>query len=145
MNEGPVALFSKYKLQSSSGKHIEVINHAQVVCLMYKLVTSARNTDDLSIGFDRDRGRRQRELTKNKNIKVKYHVKIMLKDIFGFSEHQEKSTYGLGYQLTLTRNSDNAVLNEGNAINDAKNKINSIDWFVPHCTPSLAQEKTLMD
>ena len=28
--------------------------------------SSATNTDDLSIGFDRDRGRRQRELTNNK-------------------------------------------------------------------------------
>ena len=43
---------------------------------MYKLITSARNTD-LSIGFDRDRGRRQRELTSNKIIKGKYYVTIM--------------------------------------------------------------------
>ena len=27
----------------------------------------------------------------------------MLKDVFGFAEHQEKATYGLGYKLTLTR------------------------------------------
>ena len=59
VNEGPVALFSIYKLQSSSGKHIEEINHAHAVCLMYNFVTSARITDDLSIGFDSDRGRRQ--------------------------------------------------------------------------------------
>ena len=61
VNEGPIALVSNYKLQSSSGKHIEEINHAHIVCLMYKLITSARNSDDLSIGVDRDRGRRQRE------------------------------------------------------------------------------------
>ena len=61
VNEGPIALVSNYKLQSSSGKHIEEINHAHIVCLMYKLITSARNSDDLSIGFDRDRERRQRE------------------------------------------------------------------------------------
>ena len=60
VNEGPIALFSKYKPQSSSGKHIEENTHAHIVCLMYKLITSARITDDLSIGFDRDRGRRQR-------------------------------------------------------------------------------------
>ena len=46
VNEGPIALFSNDNLQSSSGKHIEEINHAHVVCLMYKLITSARNTDD---------------------------------------------------------------------------------------------------
>ena len=46
----------------------------------------------------------------------------MLRDISGFAEHQEKGTYGLGYKQTLTKNSDNAVLNKGNAINNAKIK-----------------------
>ena len=87
---------------------------------MYKLITSAKGRDDLSICFDRDRTRRQRELTNNKNIKGKYHVRIYLKDIFGFAEHQEKATYGLGYKLALTRNSDNVVLNKANAVNEAK-------------------------
>ena len=140
VNEGPIALFSNYKLQSSSGKHIEEINHAH----MYNLTTSGRLTDDLSIGFDRDRGRRQEELTNNKNIKGKYHLTIMLKDIFGFAEHQEKGTYGLGYKLTITRNSDNAVLNKGNAINNAKIKIDSIDWYIPIYTPSLSQEQIVI-
>ena len=144
VNEGPIALFSNYKLQSSSGKHIEEINHAHIVCLLYKLINSARNTDDLSIGFNRDRERRKRELTNNKIIKGKYHVTIMLKDKFSFAEHQEKGTYGLGYKVTITRNSDNAVLNKGNAVNNAKIKINSIGWYVPHYTPSLAQKKTFI-
>ena len=52
VNEGPIALFSNYKLQSSSGKHIEEINHAHIVCLLYKHITSGRNTDDLSLRFD---------------------------------------------------------------------------------------------
>ena len=58
VNEGPTALFSNYKLQSGSGKHIEEINNAHIVCLMSKLITSARNTVDLFNGFDRDRGRK---------------------------------------------------------------------------------------
>ena len=45
----------------------------------------------------------------------------MLKDIFGFAEHQEKGTFGVGYKLTLTTNTDNAVLNKGGAINNGKN------------------------
>ena len=141
VNEGLITLFSYYTLQSSSGKHIEEINHAHIVCLMYKLITSAQNTDDLSIRSDRDRGRRQRELTNNKNKNSKYHVTIMLKGIFGFAEHQEKCTNGLGYKLAITQSSDNAVLNKANATNNAKVKINSIDWYVPHNTPSLNQEK----
>ena len=36
-------------------------------------------------------------------------------------------------------------MNKDNAINIAKIKINSIDWYVPHYTPSLAQENILMD
>ena len=144
VNEGPIALFSNYKLQTSSGKPIEEINPAHIVCLMYKLITSARNTDDLSNGFDGDRERGQRELTNNKKIKGKNHVTIMLKDIFGFAEHQEKGTYGLGYKLTITRKSDNAVLNKANATNNAKVKVNNIDCYIPHYTPSHNQEKVLM-
>ena len=70
---------------------------------------------------------------------------ILLQDIFGFVQYQQSGNYGLGYKLTLTRNSDNAVLNKANATNNAKIKINSIDWYVPHFAPSLAQEKILLD
>ena len=140
---GPIALFSNYKLTMSSGKHIENIDHAHEVSLMYKLITSSRGSDDLSIGFDRDRGRRQRELTNNNSHKGKYHVRYYLKDVFGFAEHQEKGTYAFGYELTLTRNTDNAVLNKANATNNAKIKINSIEWYVPHYTPSMQQQSIL--
>ena len=89
-NLGAIALFSILKLTTSSGKHLENIDHAHIVSLMYKLLTSSRDSDDLSIGFDRDRKRRKRELSKNKNIKGKYHMRIYLKDTFGFAEHQKK-------------------------------------------------------
>ena len=42
-------------------------------------------------------------------MKGKCHVTVMLKDTFGFAQHQEKATYGLGYNLILTRNNDNGV------------------------------------
>ena len=143
VNLGPIGLFSTYKLTSSSGKHLENIYHAHIVSLMYKLLSSSKGSDDLSIGFDRDRGRRQREMTNNKTQKGKYHVRIYLKEVFGFAEYQEKATYGLGYKLTLTRNTDNAVSNRGNAINNGKVKINAIEWFVPHFTPSMQQQSIL--
>ena len=54
-----IALFSNYRLTSSSGKHLEHVSHAHIVSLMYKLLTSARDAVDLSVGFDRGRGRRQ--------------------------------------------------------------------------------------
>ena len=143
VNLGPIALFSNYKLTTSSGKHLEIIDHALIVSLMYKLLSSSKGSDDLSIGFDRDRNRRQRELTKNKTQKGKFHIRIYLKDVFGFAECQEKATYGLGYKLTMTRNSDNAVLNKGNAINNAKIKINAMEMYVPHYTPSMQQQAIL--
>ena len=57
VNLGPIALFSNYKSTTSSGKHLEKIDHAHIVSLMYKLLTSSKGSDDLSIGFDRDRNR----------------------------------------------------------------------------------------
>ena len=83
-------------MTTSSGKHLENNDHGHIVSLLYKLLTSSRDSDDLSIGFDRDRIRRKPELSSNKKIKGKYHMRIYLKDIFGFAEHQEKATYGLG-------------------------------------------------
>ena len=68
----------------------------------------------------------------------------MLKDILGFSEHQEKSTCELEYKKTLTRNTDNAVLNKDNAINNAKIKIIAIERYVPHYTPSIPQQTILL-
>ena len=111
---------------------------------MYKLLTSSKDSDDSSIGFDRNRGRRKNELTNIKNIKGKYHIRIYLKDIFGFAEHQEKGTYGLGYKLTLTRKTDNAVLNKDNAVANGRVKINSLDWYVPHYSTNLEEYTKLM-
>ena len=65
VNLGPIALFSNYKLTTSSGKHLEDKSHAHIVSLMFKLKTSAADSNVLSVGFDRDRGRTKRELTKN--------------------------------------------------------------------------------
>ena len=62
----------------------------------------------------------------------------MLDDIFGFCGNQLKARCGLGCRLTLTRNSDNAVLNKGNEINNAEIKINKRDWYVKKIHPVLS-------
>ena len=103
VNLAPTALFSDFKLTTSSGRHLEDISHAHIVSLMYKLIRSAKDSDDLSLAFDRDRNRRKQELTNNKNLKGRYHLRFTLKGLIGFAEHQEKATYGLGYKLTLSR------------------------------------------
>ena len=144
VNLGPIALFSNYKLTTSSGKHLEEISHAHIVSLLYKLLTSSKDSEDSSIGFDRNRGRRKNELSYNKSIKCKFHIRIHLKDVFGFAGHQEKGTYGFGYKLTLTRNTDNAVLNKAAATNNGKVKINSLDWYIPHYSPKLEEYNKFM-
>ena len=97
---GPLALFSKYKLTTSSGKHLVFIDHAHIASLMCKLLTSSRGSDALSIGFDRSRDRTKRELTNNKIQKGKFYRRNYLKDVFGFVEHQETAIFGLGYKVT---------------------------------------------
>ena len=143
VNLGSIALFSNYKFTTSSGKHLEDNNHAHIVSLIYKLTTSEKNDDDLSIGFDRSRDRRNQELTKNKKLKGKYHVRNYLKAFFDFAEHQEKATYGLGYKLNLTRNSDNSALNKSNGTTIGKIKIIAFQWYVPHYTLSIPQQAKL--
>ena len=145
VNLGASALFSKYHLTTSLGKHPQKIEHGHIACSMWKLLFTARECDDLSIGFGRIRDRRQRELTSYKTIKGKYNVRIYLKDIFRFADYQLKGTYGLGCILTLTRKNDSAVLNKDNAINNAKIKINSIHWYVPRYTPGITQENIILN
>ena len=66
-------------------------------------------------------------------------------NVFGFSEHQEKSTEELGYKLTLTGNINNDVMNKAAApaVVDAKIVISGIDWYVPHYAPSIEQQAIL--
>ena len=107
---------------------------------MYKLITSAKHSNDLSIGFDRDRGRRRDELTRNKNIKGKQHLRILFMDMFNFAEHPQKAIYGLGYVLTITRNKDEAVTDKHPGIAEARITIDHIRCYVPHNTPSIQQK-----
>ena len=90
VNLAPIALFTNFKLTTSSRKHLEDISHAHLVSLMYKLITSSKGNEDLPIGFDRSRHRIKDELAQNKNVKGKYHLRIILKDVFGLAEHQKK-------------------------------------------------------
>ena len=98
VNLAPISLFSNSSLTTSSGKHLEVFSHAPIVSLMYKLLISRKNSDDLSIGFDTGRDRRRDELNNNKNVKGKYHLKYFLNNVFVFAEQQENAPYGLSFQ-----------------------------------------------
>ena len=140
---GPIALFSKIMLTTSSGKHLEDFSHAHIASSIYKLISNAKDTYDFSLGFDNRCDRRRDELTGNENVKRKYHLRIMLRDVFGFAKHQKKATYGLGYKLTPTRNKDDAVIDKAAGNADARSKIDRIHWHVPHYTPSIQQQGIL--
>ena len=58
----PIALFSNFKLTTSSGKPLEDFIHAYLVSLRYKLISSSKDSHDLSIGFDRSRSRRNKRV-----------------------------------------------------------------------------------
>ena len=45
----------------------------------------------------------------------------------------------------MTRNTDNAVLNNDNAVGNGRVKISSLDWYVPHYSPSLEEYNKLMN
>ena len=107
------------------------------------IITSSRGSDDLSIGFDHDRNKRRDALTSNRNIKDKCHVSIMLKDVFGFSERQEKATHGLGYKLAITRNENAVALDKALGIADARIQIDLIHWYLPQYTPCIQQQALL--
>ena len=51
VTSSPIALFTKLKLTSSSGKEIENSEKAHIACLIYKIIKNSKDSDDSSIGF----------------------------------------------------------------------------------------------
>ena len=144
INLAPVSLFSMYKLRTFSGKHLEDISHAHIDSLMYKLITSAKDSEYVYfIGFNKARGRRRDDIAFNKNKKGQYFLRITLKYAFGIAEHQEKATNGLAYKLTLLRSKDDAVQDKTVGIGNPRIKIDHIHRYVTQYTPSIQQQSIL--
>ena len=76
VNLGSIAFFIKYRLTSSSGKEIKETDNAHIICLMYNILSSAKDNDDLSVGFHGSTEARERELTINKSTKGNFNVRI---------------------------------------------------------------------
>ena len=110
VNVGPVALFSEAKLTTSSGKHLEKVDNLHPISLLIELLASTSQTSQLLYGFEESTTIKRQELTNNKNEKGTFFVRIKLKDLFGFAD-QEKITFGLGYTLTLKRNTNKGQRN----------------------------------
>ena len=144
VNFGPISLFSEAKLTTSSGKHLEKVDNLHLISLMYKLLTSTSQTSQLLYGFEENLSVRRQELTNNKNEKGTFFVRIKLKDLFGFAD-QEKITYGLGYTLTLKRNTNNDAILRSVGVDAAKVVIKDIGWYIPHYVPSIENQQLVMD
>ena len=74
--------------------------------------------------------------TRSTNSMLEFCSKVFLV----FAELHEKTNYGLCYKLTLTRGKDHAVLSNAEAITEARRKIDNIQWYVSHYTPSTPQQ-----
>ena len=111
---------------------------------MHKLLSSSHDTNDILYGFDSNIPRRRQELTNNKEDLEKgtFYSRIRLIDIFGFAD-QDKITYGLGYNLTLKRNSNNDVIHRANDVANAKIIIKDIAWYVEKYTPNLDNQQLI--
>ena len=138
------SLFSEAKLTTSSVKHLEKVDNLHLISLMYKLLTSTSQTSQLLYGFEEILSVRRQELTNNKNEKGTFFVRIKLKDLFGFAD-QEKITYGLGYTLTLKRNTNNDAILRSVGVDAAKVVIKDIGWYIPHYVPSIENQQLVMD
>ena len=59
--------------------------------------------------------------------------------MFGFAD-QEKTTYGLGYRLTLKRNNNNDAIVRDAGVEGAKINIKQIEWCVLHYIPNIENQ-----
>ena len=107
-------------------------------------MTSSQQTSQLMYGFEESTTIRRQELTNNKTDKGTFLVRIKLKDLYGFAD-QEKIAYGLGYTLTLKRNTSKDAILRGNAVDAAKVVVKDISWYIPHYVPSLDNQQLVLN
>ena len=63
-------------LRSSSGREAKIIGNANNVSLMYKLKRSSKESEDFSIGFQRDTDTRKGEMNNIKKTQGKYQKRV---------------------------------------------------------------------
>ena len=90
-------------------------------------------------------------MSNSEQTKGIYLVRIFLIDVVVFAGHQYKCSIGLGYKLTLQRNSDNHVLSHPAQAKDAINialadrvSRDDISLYMPHYTPSLSNQNLML-
>ena len=142
VTSGPIAFCINYILTKCSGKRLEDISPPLIVSLRYIPLTSAKDSDDSFVGFDRDYGRSQRQLTENKKVKANIVLGLCL-EIYSGLKIIEKAEFGPDCKVVVPGNIDQVVLDKVRGIDKVKIKNNIIPCYVPHCTPSLIQQALL--
>ena len=101
--------------------------------------------------FHRNFATRVEEIFHNKSFKGNYNLRIQLKLVSGFAEHDEKAIYGWGYNLSLQKDSDNHG-SRHIAGTDAGNRVfaESLILFDNSCyfqdyTPNVSQQKLKLE
>ena len=69
VNLGPINILNEERLTSGSGREKEEIDNAQIDCLLSKLLSSSKDSDDLPIGSQRNIEAREGEFTDNRTTK----------------------------------------------------------------------------
>ena len=124
---------------------MEKVDNLHIISLLYKLLSKFSWYKWINVWiWNFQKTRRRLELTNHKTEKGLFHVRIKLTDIFGFAD-QNKVTHGLGYSLTMKRNSDNNVIVRDRGTDNAKINIKDITWFVPHYTPNIENQTLVME
>ena len=90
---GTFALFSECKFNASGPKFFENIDHACIMCLMFKLLTTSKLGHVLPNEFDRDSARLLNELM-NKTARENVQPKFLSRGVFGCAENKENCSYG---------------------------------------------------
>ena len=78
-------------------------------------------------------------MTNNVN-RCKFHVRILIGDVFGSVDPQKKTTYALGFVFILYRKIDSVILVQNAATADRETSIHAINWFISNCTPNEIQQ-----
>ncbi len=149
INLAPAALFSEMTLSTSSKKVIERVEQVHIATLMYKMLSSGEG--DLMTFFEKDtqdaavvNTERRNRLLNNTPEKGTVFVRLPLKYMFGYVNHQDKITYGLGYNLRMRMN-DHANVIFRTIADVAKLTINAVSLYVSHYTPSVENQAYVTD
>ena len=78
-----------------------------------------------------------------RKVEVNYQIRILSRDVFGFAEHQENGTYGIGCKSMLKRNDD--VLNRAAPTEEGKTTMTDISWFVRQYISNVIPEEILTE